>query len=202
MPDKKDDLLFDEDLTADFLTAEELTNESNKKNNDSTTEDVEDIPAPTDLDTDDPEPEATDETPTPESLADDSEDPSDETNDWIEDSKVDLPGQLALDIYETKDHLFVLCRIAGVDEQNIDVSISADNILNVRGSLIAPKLEANVENYFIQECYWGEFSRSVSLPVDVKKDNIDATLDKGILTISFIKIKQDSIKKIDIKTNK
>ena len=125
---------------------------------------------------------------------------SNDTQDWIENEKVDLPGQLALDIYETKEELVVVCRVAGVEDNNIDVSISADNILNIRGSLIA-KVDENVENHFIQECYWGEFSRSVSLPTDVKKDNIDATLENGILKIVFTKIKQDAIKKIDIKTS-
>ena len=125
---------------------------------------------------------------------------SDETQDWIENEKVDLPGQLALDIYETKDELVVVCRVAGVEEDNIDVSISADNVLNIRGSLVA-KVEENVENHFIQECYWGEFSRSISLPVDVKKDNINATLENGILKITFTKIRQDAIKKINIKTS-
>ncbi len=125
---------------------------------------------------------------------------SNDTRDWIENEKIDLPGQLALDIYETKEELVVVCRVAGVEDNNIDVSISADNILNIRGSLIAG-VDENVENHFIQECYWGEFSRSVSLPVDVKKDNIDATLENGILKIIFTKIKQDAIKKIDIKTS-
>ena len=85
-------------------------------------------------------------------------------------------------------------------KKNIDVSISADNILNIRGSLI-PKIEESVDKHFIQECYWGEFSRSVSLPVDVKKENINAVLENGILKIIFIKIKQDAIKKINIKTS-
>ena len=123
-----------------------------------------------------------------------------DTQDWIENEKIDLPGQLALDIYETKDELVVVCRVAGVEEDNIDVSISADNILNIRGSLVA-RVDENVENHFIQECYWGEFSRSVSLPVDVKKDNINATLENGILKITFSKLKQDAIKKINIKTS-
>ena len=122
---------------------------------------------------------------------------SSDTQDWVEPEKIDLPGQLPLDIYETKDLLVVICRVAGVEEENIDVSISANNILAIRGSLSA-KTEDKVENHIIQECYWGEFSRSVSLPVDVKKDNINATLENGILKIIFIKIKQDAIKKIDI----
>ena len=201
MPDKDEDLLFDEDLTADFLAAEETDEKAAKKKADLSADPTADIPAPTDLEPDSEVAEAPSKAPAaPPSGS--PEDLSGESGDWIEDAKVDLPGQLALDIYETTDHLMVLCRISGVDEQNIDVSISADNILNIRGTLVAPKVDTNVENYFIQECYWGEFSRSVSLPVDVKKDNIDATLDNGILTISFIKIKQDSVKKINIKTSK
>ena len=66
-----------------------------------------------------------------------AEDLSGDSSDWIEDAKVDLPGQLALDIYETRNDLIVLCRVAGVDEKNIDVSISADNILNIRGTLMS-----------------------------------------------------------------
>ena len=122
------------------------------------------------------------------------------TQDWIENAQIDLPGQLALDIYETKEQLFVVCRVAGVEEENIDVSISADNILNIRGNLV-PKIEESVDKHFIQECYWGEFSRSVSLPTDVKKENINAVLENGILKIIFVKIKQDAIKKIDVKTS-
>ena len=205
MPDKDDDLLFDEDLTADFLGVEEKAAPSSaeppSKGKAAEGDSVEDIPAPNDLEK---PPKAAAKSgaaasnPPPASTGGFSVD----SEDWIEDAKVDLPGQLALDIYETKNDLLVLCRVAGVDEKNIDVSISADNILNIRGSLITPQIETNIDNYFIQECYWGEFSRSVSLPVDVKKDNIDATLENGILVIKFLKIKQDSVKKINIKTNK
>lgn len=198
MPDKNDDLIFDTDLTSDFLESEE-SSEAAAKSGDP----VGDIPVPSDLQ--DPSGTQVD---TPKNVIDKKPnipnhqgDLSSDTQDWIEDAKVDLPGQLALDIYETKLELIVLCRIAGVDEKNIDVSISADDILSIRGTLMIPKIETSVDNYFIQECYWGEFSRSVSLPVDVKKDNIDATLENGILIIKFVKIKRDSIKKINIKTN-
>ena len=130
-----------------------------------------------------------DESPKTEELSDDQS--------WIESSKTDLPGQLALDIYETKANLLVICRVAGVDENNIDVSISADNILNIRGTLISP-IKESVDSHFIQECYWGEFSRSISLPIEIKKDHVEATLESGILKIVFEKINPDSVKKINI----
>ena len=50
----------------------------------------------------------------------------------------------------------------------------------------------------MQECYWGEFSRSIALPVPVKEEEIEAMLKDGVLTISFAKVKQDTVKKIEI----
>ncbi len=115
-------------------------------------------------------------------------------NDWEEEEAV--PGQLALDVYETREKLIVKARTAGVNKNDLDVSI-ADNTLTIRGTLSAGE-EADVENYFLQECYWGEFSRSIALPVPVKEDEIEAVLKDGVLTIGFTKVKQDSVKKIQI----
>ena len=87
-------------------------------------------------------------------------------------------------------------RVAGVNKADLDVSIS-DNTLTIKGTLSAGN-EDDVENYFLQECYWGEFSRSLVLPVPVKEDEIEAVLKDGVLTISFSKLKQDTVKKIEI----
>lgn len=117
--------------------------------------------------------------------------PADE---WDEEEAV--PGQLAVDVYETKEKLVVKARTAGVNKSELDVSI-ADNTLSIRGTLSAGN-EDGVENYFVQECYWGEFSRSITLPVPVKEEEIEAVLKDGVLTISFTKLKQDTVKKIQV----
>ncbi len=115
-------------------------------------------------------------------------------DEWDEEESV--PGQLAVDVYETKEKLVVKARTAGVNKHDLDVSIS-DNTLTIRGTLSAGN-EEDVENYFLQECYWGEFSRSIALPVPVKEEEIEAVLKDGVLTISFGKVKQDTVKKIQI----
>ena len=115
-------------------------------------------------------------------------------DEWREDEPV--AGQLAVDVYETKEKLVVKGRVAGVNKGDLDVSIS-DNTLTVRGTLNAGE-EEGVENYFLQECYWGEFSRSLVLPVPVKEEEIEAVLKDGVLTISFAKVKQDTVKKIQV----
>jgi HSP20 family protein len=115
-------------------------------------------------------------------------------DEWDEDENV--PGQLAVDVYETREKLIVKARTAGVNKNDLDVSIS-DNQLTVRGTLSSGN-EEDVENYFLQECYWGEFSRTIALPVPVKEEEIEAVLKDGVLTISFGKVQQDTVKKIQV----
>lgn len=115
-------------------------------------------------------------------------------DEWDEDENV--PGQLAVDVYETREKLIVKARTAGVNKNDLDVSIS-DNQLTIRGTL-SSGTEEGVENYFLQECYWGEFSRTIALPVAVKEDEIEAVLKDGVLTIGFSKVQQDTVKKIQV----
>jgi len=118
---------------------------------------------------------------------------------WAEDDEP-VTGQLALDIYETPKKLIVKARVAGVNKEDLDVSITG-NTLTITGTLSSGD-EADTENYHVQECYWGEFSRVVDLPVEVKEDEVDAVLKDGVLTVSFNKIKQQTVKKIHINENK
>jgi HSP20 family protein len=112
-----------------------------------------------------------------------------------EDSE-EIAGQLAVDVYETDDKLTIKARTAGVNKEDLDVSIS-DGILTISGTLSSGD-DDNATNWHIQECYWGEFSRTLALPVSVKEDEVEAVLKDGVLTVSFSKIKQEQAKKIQI----
>ncbi len=111
---------------------------------------------------------------------------------WEEEQPV---GQLAVDVYETKEKLVVKARTAGVNKTDLDVSIS-DGILTISGTLTSG--EDEVELWHLQECYWGVFSRTLALPVQVKEEEVEAVLKDGVLTISFTKIKQEHARKIEI----
>ncbi len=110
-------------------------------------------------------------------------------------SEEDVLGQLAVDVYETAEKLVVKARTAGVNKQDLDVSIS-DGILTIRGTLSSG--DDDVQQWHIQECYWGVFSRTLALPVAVKEEEVEAVLKDGVLTISFSKIKQEQARKIQI----
>ncbi len=139
---------------------------------------------------------------TPTGVADSSADePQDATvpasnDDWDEDQMQDMPGMLAVDVYETKEKLIVKARTAGVNKDDLDVSIS-DNTLTIKGTLTSGD-EVDAENYHVQECYWGEFSRTLALPVPVKEDEVEAVLKDGVLSVIFTKVKQETVKKIQI----
>ena len=117
-------------------------------------------------------------------------------DEWVETDE--FPGQLAVDVYETVDHLVVKARTAGISKSDLDVSIS-DNILTISGVLSGGEDEQTTR-WHIQECYWGEFSRTIALPVQVREDenSVKAELKDGVLTIMFEKEKTEAPKKIEI----
>ena len=88
---------------------------------------------------------------------------------WDDDAD-NLPGQLAVDVYETTDKLIIKARTAGIERKDLDVSIS-DNILTISGVLNGGE-DDKATQWHIQECYWGEFSRTIALPVQVKEDGV------------------------------
>ena len=132
-------------------------------------------------------------------LTDDSSAPDDTAAAPAEESWDDeepMPGQLAVDVYETQEKLIVKARTAGVNKSDLDVSIS-DGILTISGTLSSGD-DTEATQWHMQECYCGEFSRTLALPAPVKEDEVEAVLKDGVLTISFTKIKQEQARKIEI----
>ncbi|PIP26443.1 MAG: hypothetical protein CO140_02340 [Candidatus Moranbacteria bacterium CG_4_9_14_3_um_filter_40_7] len=106
-------------------------------------------------------------------------------------------GQLTIDVYQTESDIVIKSTIAGVKPEDLDVAINND-MVTVKGER---KSEEQVpeENYYYQECYWGKFSRSVILPVDVLAEKIEASMKNGILTIRLPKADVNKTKKIQVR---
>lgn len=107
-------------------------------------------------------------------------------------------GQVSLDVFQTEDKIVVLAPVAGVDPNDISISIT-DDVLTIRGERKFEN-EVNEENYFSRECYWGSFSRSIILPSNADASKISATFAKNhILRIEIPKTENISTKTIRIK---
>ncbi|XOU94256.1 MAG: Hsp20/alpha crystallin family protein [Candidatus Kerfeldbacteria bacterium] len=115
-----------------------------------------------------------------------------QNEEWMDDD--DFSGQLAVDVYQTKDDIIIKSTIAGVRTEDIDIAINND-MITIRGKR-EKEHEIIEDNYFYRECYWGGFSRSIILPVDVKSDKVKANMKNGVLTISLPKA--DKVNKVTV----
>lgn len=107
-------------------------------------------------------------------------------------------GQLAIDVYQTKDEIVIESPIAGViDPEDLDISITNESV-TIRGKREREN-KVKEEDYFYQECYWGRFSRSIILPQEIDAENAEATIKNGILTIHLPKLNRQKSKKLRVK---
>src|SRR3989339_320713 len=99
-------------------------------------------------------------------------------------------GQLSVDVIETHDALIVRSAIAGVDADDLDIALTNDT-LTIRG-----KRQENIcyeEGVIhVKECHFGTFSRSIVLPCSVNTEEVDAVLQRGILTITLKKMESQT----------
>lgn len=109
----------------------------------------------------------------------------------------DSEGQLTIDVYQTDNEIVIKSTIAGVKPEDLDVSINND-MVTIRGDRKNDEVVEG-ENYYYQECYWGTFSRSVILPVEVIADKAEAAMKNGILTIRLPKADTTKSKKIQVR---
>jgi len=122
---------------------------------------------------------------------------SQNTNAWSNSTNNDVEGQLTIDVYQTESDIVIKSTIAGVKPEDLDVAINND-MVTIRGERKNEEMVGS-ENYYYQECYWGSFSRSVVLPVDIISEKAEASLKNGILTIRLPKADTNKIKKIQVR---
>lgn len=106
-----------------------------------------------------------------------------------------------LDLTETDKELKITVELPGIDEKDIDVSLSNNNsTLTIRGEKREEKEDRTKGRYRIERSY-GAFQRTIPIPCEIDSDKIEATFKKGVLTVTLPKNakEQASGKKINIK---
>ena len=108
-----------------------------------------------------------------------------------------VEGRLGVDLWETNDELVLKAAIAGVAPDKLDISITSE-MVTIKGERQTGE-KITSDSYLYQECYWGSFSRSMALPVEIIADESDAAMKDGILTIRMPKAKKTEHKKLKIR---
>lgn len=109
-------------------------------------------------------------------------------------------GQLALDIYQTPTHIVIVAPIAGVKMADINVSITED-VLTIKGKRYL-EFDIPEEDYFTQECFWGDFSRSIVLPAAVDGTKIVASFKDAVLKVTIPRTERSKTKIVRIKAER
>lgn len=146
-----------------------------------------------DYEDDEQEEEEEQPTPQPQKPAQVSTPISKQDEDWM----TDYEGALNIDMYQTKDNVIIKSTIAGVRPDDIDITV-ANDMVTIQGKRSREE-KISDDNYFYQECYWGGFSRSVIVPVDIDSETIEADLKDGILTVVIPKAAKAKTKKVKVK---
>jgi HSP20 family protein len=108
-----------------------------------------------------------------------------------------IPG---IDVSETDKEILISADLPGMDEKDIQLSLEGE-VLTLSGKKETDTTTKNAQFHSIERSF-GSFSRSISLPVKVEIDKIDASFNKGVLKIIIPKPvnPESQIKKIPIKT--
>ena len=105
----------------------------------------------------------------------------------------------AVSIAETDKAYKITAELPGMDEKNVDVSV-ANGALTIKGEKREEKEEKN-KGYHLQERSFGSFERYFRVPEGIDANKIEATFQKGVLTVVLPKTAeaQRAAKKIAIK---
>lgn len=106
---------------------------------------------------------------------------------------------LPLDIYATPDAVVVEAALPGVKPEDVDITVTGDT-LTITGST-SEQRERDEQGVLYQEIRRGAFSRSVTLPGDVRTEAAAASFENGILRLSIPKAEEAKPRQIPITTN-
>lgn len=107
----------------------------------------------------------------------------------------------SLNMTENDTAFKVEIEIPGVAEDDVDITLT-HNMLTIKGEKKAEQ-EEKKDNYYHLERHYGSFYRNIPLPPNmIDQDNVLASYDKGILTITLPKLEeaQQIMKRIEVKT--
>ena len=100
-----------------------------------------------------------------------------------------------VDIYETRDALFLIADMPGVDEKTVDVELEK-NVLTISGRAEDGKVKDY--NLVFSEYEVGDYERTFTVSNEIDRDKIKATVKHGVLRLELPKAEKVKPKKITI----
>ena len=109
----------------------------------------------------------------------------------VKKDSVPKKGQIAVDIYEKDGYYVIRAPIAGIKLSDLDIEVD-EKVLTIRGRRSLTDSVSD-DQYYVQECFWGEFERSITLPCSIDPKSVKATFSKDSILKVLIQ-KEEKVK--------
>jgi len=106
-----------------------------------------------------------------------------------------------VDVKETEKEFIINAELPGVDEKNVEVTVSDDSVI-IKGEKKEEK-EDKSKNYYYMERSYGSFHRVIPLNAETESGKAEASFKNGVLNITVPKSATSKVKgtKVPIKSN-
>jgi HSP20 family protein len=108
------------------------------------------------------------------------------------------PSYPAINVWANEDGLLVNAEMPGVQVDGIDVSVDGKT-LTISGERMTDELPEGAR-YHRKERRFGDFSRTIQLPIAVNSEQVVASFSDGVLTINLPGAESEKPKKIAIQS--
>lgn len=103
----------------------------------------------------------------------------------------------SINVSETDREIRITAELPGVSEQDIDIRLD-DDVLTIRGEKKFERMD-DKENYHFVERSYGTFQRSLRLPYAINPEQVQASFENGVLTVTLPKTeRQERSRRIQI----
>lgn len=101
-------------------------------------------------------------------------------------------------VYERDGKYYLEMEVPGISKEEISVNIDK-GILTISGKKVCKEGPEDVA-YYLRECMYGSFSRSIRLPLEVDEESVAGQFENGVLTVEMPTVEEMDVRKIDIRT--
>ena len=103
-------------------------------------------------------------------------------------------GQLPIELNDAGNNLELKAQVPCLKPDDLDVTVNRDSV-TISGEY---QHSDDGQNSYGSEFQYGKFSRTISLPVGIQQDNVQADYTNGILTLHLPKVEQAANQKVKI----
>jgi len=106
---------------------------------------------------------------------------------------------LAVDVIENNDAYILTADLPGVVSDDINITLH-ENVLTISGEIHTEEVEEGTRS-LLNERRYGVFRRSITLPNTINGDNVEASFDNGVLTLTLPKSEASKPRQIAVKSH-